>query len=69
MRGSLHLIGQTPNPHRAGRGRARVRESERVMDSICIECGDISTAYQGYKINICGKCAKNKIDNYFRGRE
>jgi len=39
------------------------------MDTICIECGDISTGYQGYKINICSKCAKNSIDNYFRGRE
>jgi ribosomal protein S27AE len=38
------------------------------MNTICVECGDISIAYQGYKINICGKCAKTKIDNYFRGR-
>ena len=38
------------------------------MDTICIECGNISAAYQGYKINICAKCAKARIDNYFRGR-
>jgi len=38
------------------------------MDSICIECGDISLAYQGYKVNICAKCAQDRINRYFSAR-
>jgi hypothetical protein len=45
----------------------KARERGQVMDSNCLECGGISTAYHNYTIEICVKCAKKRIDHYFRG--
>jgi hypothetical protein len=40
-----------------------------MKDTLCLECGGISMLYQGYKVDICAKCAKERINRYFRGGE
>ena len=35
--------------------------------TVCVECGGESPLYHGYKVDVCPKCARARIDRYFRG--
>jgi hypothetical protein len=36
-------------------------------NTLCLECGGVSPLYHGYKIDLCPKCARERINKYFRG--